>query len=116
MHPAYFRCGPGDPSTTVARVYRGGKAVLYRCCWALLFGLLFGLAALVCSQTATFAEAAFATWSAHRPSLLLHVTKKSVIDKSCIMMCDQWGEHGCLKWVMRCKGDPGYPKGLSIAQ
>jgi hypothetical protein len=48
--------------------------------------------------------------------LLLQVTKKSVIDKSCIMMCDQWGEHGCLKWVMRCKGDPGYPKGLSIAQ
>jgi hypothetical protein len=48
--------------------------------------------------------------------LLLHVTKKSVIDKSCIKMCDQWGEHDCLKWVTRCKGDPGYPKGLSIAQ
>jgi hypothetical protein len=44
------------------------------------------------------------------------VTKKSVIDKSCIMMCDEWGEHGCKKWVMRCKGDPGYPTGLSIAQ
>lgn len=86
--------------------------MLYHWRWA----LLFSLAALLCSQTTTFAEAAFATWSAHRPSLLLHVTKKSVIDKSCIMMCDQWGEHGCLKWVMRCKGDPGYPKGLSIAQ
>jgi hypothetical protein len=68
------------------------------------------------SGTATFAGATFATWSVERPSLLLPVTKKSVIDKSCIMMCDQWGEHGCLKWVMRCKGDPGYPKGLSIAQ
>jgi len=44
------------------------------------------------------------------------MTKKTVIDKSCIMMCDQWGDHGCLKWVMRCKGDPGYPKGLSVAQ
>jgi hypothetical protein len=40
---------------------------------------------------------------------LLH-TAKSVIDKSCLRMCDQWGEHGCLKWVTRCKGDPGYPK------
>jgi len=36
--------------------------------------------------------------------LLLHLAKKAVIDKSCIMMCDQWGEHGCLQWVMRCKG------------
>lgn len=78
--------------------------MLYRWRWA----LLLGLAVLLCSQTAT--------WSADRPPLLLPVTKKSVIDKSCIMMCDQWGEHGCLKWVMRCKGDPGYPKGLSIAQ
>lgn len=85
--------------------------MLYRWRWA----LLVGLAALLCSQTATFAEATFATWS-HRSSLLLHVTKKSVIDKSCIKMCDQWGEHNCLKWVTRCKGDPGYPKGLSIAQ
>jgi hypothetical protein len=84
--------------------------VLYR--WP----LLFTLAALLCGQTATFAGAGFSTWSADRPSPLLHLARKSVIDKSCIMMCDQWGEHGCLKWVMRCKGDPGYPKGLSIAQ
>jgi hypothetical protein len=89
--------------------------VLYRWRWALLFSLV-SLAALLCSQTATFAEATFTARSAHRPSLLLPVTKKSVIDKSCIMMCDEWGEHGCLKWVMRCKGDPGYPKGLSIAR
>jgi hypothetical protein len=86
--------------------------VLYRWRWA----LLLSLAALLCSQTATFAEATFATRSAERPSFLLLVTKKSVIDKSCIKMCDQWGEHDCLKWVTRCKGDPGYPKGLSIAQ
>jgi len=84
--------------------------VLYRWRWA----LLLSVAALLCSQTATFAT--FATWSAERPSFLLLVTKKSVIDKSCIKMCDQWGEHDCLKWVTRCKGDPGYPKGLSIAQ
>jgi hypothetical protein len=32
------------------------------------------------------------------------------------MMCDRWGEHDCLKWVMRCKGDPGYPKGLILRQ
>jgi len=86
--------------------------VLYRWRWALLLSVV----ALPCTQTSTFAGATFATWSAERPSFLLLATKKSVIDKSCIMMCDQWGEHGCLKWVMRCKGDPGYPKGLSIAQ
>jgi hypothetical protein len=86
--------------------------VLYRWRWA----LLFSLAALLCSQTATLAGVTFSTRSAERPSSLLHLAKKAVIDKSCIMMCDQWGEHGCLKWVMRCKGDPGYPKGLSIAQ
>ena len=86
--------------------------MLYRWRWA----LLFGLAALLCSQTATLAGSTLSTGSADRPLSPLLVTKKSVIDKSCIMMCDQWGEHGCLKWVMRCKGDPGYPKGLSIAQ
>ena len=85
------------------------------CCTVGVGPCFFSLAALLCSQTATFAKATFATWSAERPSLLL-VTKKSVIDKSCIKMCDQWGEHSCLKWVTRCKGDPGYPKGLSIAQ
>ena len=35
---------------------------------------------------------------------------KRAIDKSCIMMCDRWGSNACEKWVMRCKGDPGYPK------
>lgn len=38
------------------------------------------------------------------------------IDKSCIMMCDKWGDKGCDKWVMRCKGDPGYPKGLNLSR
>ncbi len=84
--------------------------MLYRWRWP----LLFTVAALLLSQTAGFAGTPFAPWSADRP--LLHLARKPVIDKSCIMMCDQWGEHGCLKWVMRCKGDPGYPKGLSIAQ
>jgi hypothetical protein len=78
--------------------------------------LLSSVAALLCSQTVTFAEPSLATRSTDLQSSLLHLARKSVIDKSCIMMCDQWGEHGCLKWVMRCKGDPGYPKGLSIAQ
>src|SRR6266852_3376194 len=34
----------------------------------------------------------------------------AVIDKSCLKMCDKWGPSDCLKWVTRCKGDPGYPK------
>jgi hypothetical protein len=49
-------------------------------------------------------------------SVVLAAVKKSVIDKSCIMMCDDWGEHGCKKWVMRCKGDQGYPKGLMLSR
>ena len=42
--------------------------------------------------------------------------KKKVIDKSCLMICEQWGENDCLKWVMKCKGDPGYPKGMLMMQ
>jgi hypothetical protein len=42
--------------------------------------------------------------------------KKSVIDKSCLMICEKWGEHDCEKWVMKCKGDTGYPKGLTLRQ
>lgn len=49
-------------------------------------------------------------------SLVILAASKTVIDKSCIMMCDEWGEHGCKKWVMRCKGDPGYPKGLTLSR
>jgi len=41
---------------------------------------------------------------------------KRAIDKSCIMMCDKWGPDGCEKWVMRCKGDPGYPKTIQQLQ
>jgi hypothetical protein len=48
------------------------------------------------------------------PALAAGKGKGRPIDKSCIMMCDKWGEHDCLKWVMRCKGDPGYPKGLIL--
>lgn len=48
-------------------------------------------------------------------SAQLAVAKGKPIDKSCIMVCDRWGEHDCLKWVTRCKGDPGYPKGLVLS-
>ena len=27
------------------------------------------------------------------------------------MICEKWGDDGCLKWVMKCKGDTGYPRG-----
>ncbi|QDZ02814.1 hypothetical protein FQ775_21935 [Nitratireductor mangrovi] len=43
-------------------------------------------------------------------------TSKRKIDKTCLMMCDKWTDKGCEKWVMRCKGDPGYPKGLLLSQ
>ena len=42
-------------------------------------------------------------------SQLLRVAKKKPIDKSCLMICEKWGDDGCLKWVMKCKGDTGYP-------
>ena len=74
-----------------------------------------GLAAFLCSQSPTNAEITLAMSRPYTSSSLVQLARKSVIDKSCIMMCDQWGEHGCLKWVMRCKGDPGYPKALSRA-
>jgi len=80
--------------------------------------LLFGLVALLSSQTSAFAETALMTpaiSTQSSTSSLLQLARKDVIDKSCIMMCDKWGEHDCLKWVMRCKGDPGYPKALSKA-
>ena len=46
-------------------------------------------------------------------SQLLRVAKKKPIDKSCLMVCEKWGNDGCLKWVMKCKGDTGYPRGGS---
>ncbi len=42
--------------------------------------------------------------------------KKPVIDKSCLMICEKWTDDGCSKWVMKCKGDPGYPKGILLRQ
>jgi hypothetical protein len=42
--------------------------------------------------------------------------KKKVIDKSCLMICEKWGENDCEKWVMKCKGDTGYPTGLLLKQ
>ena len=44
------------------------------------------------------------------------VKSRKPIDKSCLMMCDRWTDDGCAKWVMRCKGDPGYPKGMTLSQ
>lgn len=43
-------------------------------------------------------------------------TKRKVIDKSCLMICEKWGENDCEKWVMKCKGDRGYPTGLLLRQ
>ena len=46
-------------------------------------------------------------------SHLLLVAKRKPIDKSCLMICEKWGDDGCLKWVTKCKGDTGYPRGGS---
>lgn len=42
--------------------------------------------------------------------------KRPVIDKSCLMICEKWGENDCDKWVMKCKGDKGYPTGILLQQ
>jgi hypothetical protein len=42
--------------------------------------------------------------------------KKKVIDKSCLMICEKWTGDDCSKWVMKCKGDPGYPTGSLLKQ
>jgi hypothetical protein len=42
--------------------------------------------------------------------------KRKVIDKSCLMICENWGENDCEKWVMKCKGDKGYPKAILLRQ
>jgi len=80
-----------------------------------LLALCLGLAVFLYSESPTDAEATLAMSRPHTSTSLVQLARKSVIDKSCLMMCDKWGEHGCLKWVMRCKGDPGYPKALSKA-
>ena len=73
--------------------------------------LAAGLAVLVVGQVSAFAQ----PFSPSRPlqaasALRVPVVKKPAIDKSCLMVCERWGDDGCLKWVMKCKGDTGYPK------
>lgn len=57
--------------------------------------------------------------SAPRPSSpaqssLVLAKSRSVIDKSCLMICKRWGEDDCLEWKMVCKGDADYPKGIML--
>ena len=83
-------------------------------CTKLRLVLATGLAVLVVGQVSAFAQPfspSRATWDQAAGSLLIQVEKKKpAIDKSCLMVCERWGDAGCLKWVMKCKGDPGYPK------
>ncbi len=72
--------------------------------------IAFGLGASLLGTGTVFGDAG------NGRSVVILAASKSVIDKSCIMMCDDWGEHGCRKWVMRCKGDAGYPKGLMLSR
>lgn len=54
------------------------------------------------------------TASSFSPALKLAARKR--IDKSCLMVCEEWGDDGCLKWVMKCKGDSGYPGPSTLSQ
>jgi hypothetical protein len=80
--------------------------------------LAYGFAILLFSQAYVFAQliassSAVLTPQADR-SPPLHLARKNVIDKSCLMVCEDWGDNGCKKWVMKCKGDPGYPSGVKL--
>lgn len=73
--------------------------------------LATGLAVLVVSQVSAFAEPfsySRAAWDQTGHKLRLPVVKK--IDKSCLMVCERWGDDGCLKWVTKCKGNSANPK------
>lgn len=74
-------------------------------------------AALSVSLTAAHADVSKSTGGKHQvaPAIPAQSSKRK-IDKTCLMMCDKWTDKGCEKWVMRCKGDPGYPKGLLLSQ
>ena len=45
----------------------------------------------------------------------LAATRKP-IDKSCLMVCEKWNGDTCEKFVMKCKGDPGYPTPSRVKQ
>ena len=78
--------------------------------------LAAAFAAVPVCPGAAFAQPIFSpaapTFHEGRSQLLL-VAKKKPIDKSCLMICEKWGDDGCLKWVTKCKGDTGYPRGGS---
>jgi hypothetical protein len=42
--------------------------------------------------------------------------KRPVIDKSCLMIYEKCTGDNFDKGVMKCKGDPGYPKGITLQQ
>jgi hypothetical protein len=81
------------------------------------FGLPFVLIGAAAFAGPAQAALHAALTAASPPPGVLHLvaSNSGVIDKSCLMMCDKWGEHDCLKWVTRCKGDPGYPKATGNA-
>ena len=100
--PPAFRCAPlSERGWTMSR--RLGW-VLAGACAVVVIGQGAALAHPILSPSIS-AQAG--------PSQLLRVAKKKPIDKSCLMICEKWGDDGCLKWVMKCKGDTGYPRGGS---
>lgn len=83
-----------------------GKMVI-----ALGFGLSVGIGALVLGATA-----AERTTKGSGLGTAESGSSSRKIDKTCLMVCERWTDDGCAKWVMRCKGDPGYPSGLLFSQ
>ena len=64
--------------------------------------LATGLAVLVVGQVSAFAQPFSSSRAASdraAGSLFIQVAKKKpAIDKSCLMVCERWGDDGCLKW------------------
>ena len=77
--------------------------------WVLAAGFAVFLAGQVTASAQPFLTLPVASAQAAN-SQLLPVAKKTPIDKSCLMVCERWGDDGCLKWVMKCKGNSANPK------
>lgn len=73
--------------------------------WVLVAGFAAALASSGSASAQPSFTSAVSPYAVNSPLLL--VAKKKPIDKSCLMVCEKWGDDGCLKWVMKCKGDAG---------
>src|SRR5687767_3938279 len=70
---------------------------------------------LVLGSTLAFQNASFDPLSPQAKAVSKQLAANDTpIDKSCLMVCEKWVGDTCEKFVMKCKGDPGYPTALKV--